>query len=256
MMQRRDLIASLALGTVMTPRAGRSQTARKVYHIGIMGLRPTSDLVGPKPHSPSTRAFLEGMRNLGYVYGEHFVTEPRGADGRPERLSALAAELVDLRVDVIVAAGPALAALKQMTNTIPIVMAAVYDPVTSGFVKSLARPGGNFTGLSFGGRDLHAKRLELLKEIVPDESSVGVVWEGEAGSWQTTETAARSRDGSCCRSRSMALMESTRPSGRPPRRESAAYSCLPRPPSSSMPNRLRGWRQSIGFPPSMSCGDS
>ena len=193
MMQRRDLLASLALGTLMTPRAGRSQNARKVYRIGIMGLRPTSDLVGPKPRSPSTKAFLEGMRDLGYVYGEHFVTEPRGADGRPERLAALAAELVGLQVDVIVAAGPALAALKQMTTTIPIVMAAVYDPVASGFVKSLARPGGNITGLSFGGRDLHAKRLELLKEIVPGESSVGVVWEGEAGGWQTTQTAAHAR---------------------------------------------------------------
>jgi putative ABC transport system substrate-binding protein len=192
-MQRRGLIASLALGTLMTPGAGRSQTARKVYRIGIMGLRPTSDLVGPEPRSPSTQAFLDGMRKLGYVYGENFVTEPRGADGRPERFPALAAELVGLQVDVIVASGPALPALKQTTSTIPIVMAAVDDPVSSGFVQSLARPGGNITGLSFGGRDLHAKRLELLKEIVPGVALVAVIWQGSVPGWQAAETAAGAR---------------------------------------------------------------
>src|SRR4249919_3047125 len=108
MMRRRSLISSLALGILMAPADGRSQPTRKVYRIGIIGLRPTSDLVGPEPRSPSTKAFLDGMRRLGYVYGESFVTEPRGADGRPERLPAIVAEMVNLQVDVIVASGPAL----------------------------------------------------------------------------------------------------------------------------------------------------
>ena len=193
MMQRRRLISSVALGILMAPGDGSSQPARKVYRIGIIGLRPTSDLVGSEPRSPSTKAFLDGMRRLGYVYGENFVTEPRGADGRPERLPAIAAEMVNLQVDVIVASGPALPALKQATATIPIVMAAVDDPVSSGYVRGLARPGGNITGLSFGGRDLHAKRLELLKEIVPGVAPVAVIWQGSVPGWQAADTAARAR---------------------------------------------------------------
>ena len=103
------------------------------------------------------------MRELGYVYGEHFVTEARGADGRSERFPALAAELVGLQLDVIVAAGNALPALKQATSTVPIVMAAVNDPVLSGYVKSLARPGGNITGLSFGGVELHRQATRVAQ---------------------------------------------------------------------------------------------
>jgi putative ABC transport system substrate-binding protein len=122
------------------------------------------------------------------------VSEPRGADGRPERFPALAAELVGLQVDVIVAVGFALPALKQATSTIPIVMAAASDPVSSGFVQSLARPGGNMTGMSFGGRELHGKRLEMLKELVPGAAPVAVLWErGGLLNWQAAETAARAR---------------------------------------------------------------
>jgi putative ABC transport system substrate-binding protein len=190
---RRALIVSAAGSMLTASRVGRAQPARKVYRIGILGLRPTSDLVGPEPRSPSTKAFLRGMRELGYVYGEDFVTEPRGADGKPERFPTLANELIGLQMDVIVAAGPALPTLKRANSTIPIVMAAVDDPVSTGYVQSVARPGGNITGLSFGGRELHGKRLELLKELVPGAAPVAVLWEGSRPGWQAAEAAARAR---------------------------------------------------------------
>ena len=104
------------------------------------------------------------------MYGEHFVTEPRGGESRPDRYRALAAELVRLQVDVIVASGPMLPALKQATSTIPVVMGGGEDPVGQGLVQSLGRPGGNFTGLSNQSVDTSAKRLELLKELVPGQS--------------------------------------------------------------------------------------
>ena len=192
-MQRRVIAAGLALATISFPSLVRAQSLHRPYRIGILGLRPTGDLVGPRPRSSSTTAFLSRMLELGYTYGEHFVTEPRGADGRPERFAALATELVSQKVDLIVAAGPALPALKKATSTIPIVMAAVDDPVVSGYVESLARPGRNFTGLSFGGRELHGKRLELLKEVVPGEAMVAALWEGSSQAWQAAEAAARER---------------------------------------------------------------
>ena len=104
-------------------------------------------MVGPQPRG-TTKALLDALRELGYVWGEHFVTEVRGGEGKPERFPSLAAELVRLQVDVIVAAGPTLSALKQTTSTIPVVMAVSGDPVGEGLVESLARPGRNFTGLS------------------------------------------------------------------------------------------------------------
>jgi len=109
------------------------------------------------------------LRELGYVYGEHFVTEPRGGEGKPERFPALAAELVRRQVDVIVSAGPPamLAAVKQATSTIPVVTTGSGDPVRYGFAQSLARPGGNITGLSLQIPETTGKRMELLKELVP-----------------------------------------------------------------------------------------
>src|SRR5713101_2078244 len=107
---------------------------------------------------------------------KHFVTEPREPQGKPERFPALAAELVRLQVDVIVAAGPALPALKQATSTIPIVMGGAGDPVGEGFVQSLGRPGGNFTGLSLQLIETTGKRLELLKELVPGAAPVAALW--------------------------------------------------------------------------------
>ena len=117
LMNRRALLGSLALATLARPCAALAQPARKVYRIGILGSGTTSDMIGPQPPNPSTSWLLRGLRELGYVYGEHFVTEPRGTEGRPERFPSLAAELVRLPVDVIVS-GPGLPALKQATSTI------------------------------------------------------------------------------------------------------------------------------------------
>src|SRR5712692_54723 len=194
-MDRRAFIGSLALGTLAAPRAARAQSARKVYRIGLLSVIHTaSDMIGPQPRAPQVNALLRGLRELGYVYGEHFVTEPRGGEGGPERVPGLAAELVRLHVDVIVAAGPTLDALKQANTTIPIVMGGSIDPVGLGFVQSLGRPGGNFTGLSTQSVETTGKRLELLKELVPTAALVAVLWErGRPLPWQAAEAAARER---------------------------------------------------------------
>src|SRR4029453_19340202 len=146
------------------------------------------------PRSPSAKAFLRGMRELGYVYGEHFVTEPRGVEGKPDRFPSLATELVRLQVDVIVAAGGAVQALKQATSTIPIVMAAASDPVGSGYVQSLGRPGGNVTGLSLQSEETIGKRLEIIRELVPTATLVAVLWDPTTlGYWKAAEAAARTQ---------------------------------------------------------------
>lgn len=153
--------------------------------------------MGPEPRgAPSIEAFLRRLRELGYVYGEHFVTEARGGENSPERFPGLAAELVRLTVDVIVASGPTLFALKKATSTIPCVMAAAQDPVDEGLVRSLGRPGGNFTGLSLQTVETFGKRLELLKELVPSSAPVGVLWDQTTfnlRSWAVAEAAARQR---------------------------------------------------------------
>jgi putative ABC transport system substrate-binding protein len=125
--------------------------------------------------SANTEAFQQGLRDLGYIEGKNIVIERRFAEGNRDRLRALAAELVRLKVDVIVASGGGdTRAAKEATATIPIVMAQTDDPVASGFVASLARPGGNITGLSTLSPELSGKRLELLKEVVPKLSRVAV----------------------------------------------------------------------------------
>ena len=191
-MDRRTFIGSLALGALAAPRVVLAQPARRVARIGILSLGATSDLVGPRPRSPSINAFLRGLHELGYVYGEHFVIEPRGIEGKPERFPSAAAELVRLQLDVIVAAGAAVPALKQATSTIPIVMAAAGDPVGSGYVQSLGHPGGNVTGLSLQSVETAGKRLEMLKELVPAATPVAVVWDRTTRDyWQAAEVAAR-----------------------------------------------------------------
>ena len=134
------------------------------------------------------------MRELGYVYGEHFMTEPRGADGKPEHFPTLANELIGLQMDVIVAAGLALPALKRANSTIPIVMAAVDDPVSSGVRPKPCMPGREHHGAELGGRELHGKRLELLKELVPGAAPVARPLRGVSRpGWQAAEAAARAR---------------------------------------------------------------
>jgi putative ABC transport system substrate-binding protein len=153
-----------------------------------------AEMAGPQPTAPPVAALLAGLRELGYAYGEHFVTEPRSPVGQTERFPALVAELIDLRVDVIVAAGPALAAIKQATSTVPVVMAGAEDPVGLGVVKTLARPGTNFTGLSNQAVEATVKKLELLKELVPGVAPVAVLWDaGSRLSWQAVEASARRR---------------------------------------------------------------
>lgn len=206
MVLRRKLLFGSASAILMGKRASvagltafaqsetvSAQRSGKVYKIGILGLRPTSDLVGPDPASPSTRAFLRGMRELGYSYGDQFVTEARGGGGNPE-FSALVDQVVRVPVDVIVAAGPAIKAARQATSSIPIVMTASSDPVAEGLVQDLRRPGGNITGFSLQSTETAGKALEILKEFVPGTNDVAIVWsKSGVASWQATETAARQR---------------------------------------------------------------
>ena len=162
---------TLVLGGLFSPVATGAQEAAKIARIGYLTTNLAANL-------HSREAFLEELRDLGYVEGRNVVIEYRDAEGKPERLPALAAELVALKVDVIVA-GATLAALaaKQATRTLPIVFATAGEPVTDGLVTSLARPGGNVTGLSLLAPELVGKRLELLKQAVPGVSRVAVLWQ-------------------------------------------------------------------------------
>ena len=166
--------------------------------------QPTKDprigyVTGASLFANTTRheAFRQGLRELGYVEGKNIVIDWRSAEEKLDRLPALAAELVRLKVDIIVTGGSSpTRAAKEATTTIPIVMAQDADPVGSGFVASLARPGGNITGLSTLAPDLNGKRLELLREIVPKLSRVAVLGTstqpGNAQSLKEVELAAKS----------------------------------------------------------------
>jgi putative ABC transport system substrate-binding protein len=169
MMDRRTFLGTLTGGLLAAPLAAGAQQADRMARIGYLG----RDLV---PHLHE--AFLQGLRDLGYVEGRNVVIEYRDAEGKPERLPALAAELVALKVDVIVAPTTVAAlAAKQATRTLPIVFPVAADPVTSGLVASLARPGGNVTGLSNLAPELVGKGLEQLKQAVPGVSRVAVLWQ-------------------------------------------------------------------------------
>jgi putative ABC transport system substrate-binding protein len=159
-MKRREFIAGL--GALAWPLAARAQQPAKLPTIGFLGPN-TSSL-----DSPRVGAFVQRLRELGRIDGRNVAIEYRWAEGRTERLSEFAAEFVRLKVDVIVtSATPPVIAAKQATSIIPIVFAAVGDPVGTGLVTSLARPGGNVTGLSLQATDLAGKRLDLLREVVP-----------------------------------------------------------------------------------------
>jgi putative ABC transport system substrate-binding protein len=168
------LISTLALGLLAGPLPAEAQQAGKVYRIGFIDYRFRSTTTDPR-HI----AFRQGLRELGYVEGQNYVIEYRSAKGKRERLPEVAAELVRLKVDVIVTSGspPAIRAAKRATRTIPIVVpGGAADPVKAGFVMSLARPGGNITGLTGLIAGLHPKRLELLKEAFPRISRVAIIW--------------------------------------------------------------------------------
>ena len=170
----RPLVALLVtLGFLLVALPAAAQTPAKAPRIGL--LHPFSP---PPPSASDARAeaLRQGLHDLGYVEGQTFVLEIRYAAGSEERLRDLAAELVQLQVDVLVAPGAAASrAAQHATRTIPIVMAGTFDPVGGGFVASLAQPGGNITGLSYLGDELHGKRLELLKETVPQSTRIAVL---------------------------------------------------------------------------------
>jgi putative tryptophan/tyrosine transport system substrate-binding protein len=167
-----------------------AQQTKKVPRIGFLAT------VSPSSISDRVEAFRQGLRELGYVEGENIVIEWRYAEGKADRLPGLAAELVRLKVDIIVTTGPVpTRSAKTATSTIPIVMTNDPDPVADGFIASLARPGGNVTGLAALTSELSGKRLEFLKEIVPRLSRVAVLrvpnYPGNAQAFRETELAAR-----------------------------------------------------------------
>jgi putative ABC transport system substrate-binding protein len=169
--KRRKLVIALGSGALTVPFVSFAQQG-KVWRIGILSQRSRPTSLDADIHI----AFIRGMQGLGYVEGKNLVIEWRFAENRTELLPVLAAELVALKVDVIVSqanAGPL--ALQKATSTIPIVMLSASDPVGSGLIKSLARPGGNITGLSTINGDLSPKRLELLRDMVPNLFNVAVL---------------------------------------------------------------------------------
>ena len=178
--------------TVVAPPAwllaAGAQPATKVFRIGYLGLEPSS--------SPYLDAFRAGLRRLGYVEGQNITIESRFAEGQANRLPALASELAALKVDVIVGRTSTVArAAKEASATIPIVVGVSGDPVEGGLVSSLARPGGNITGMTYLQPDLAGKRLQLLREISPRLTRVAVLMnrnhDGENQEWREMDTAAR-----------------------------------------------------------------
>jgi len=164
------IIIALVLGALLGSLPSEAQQPKKVPRIGFQSA------ASPAALSARTEAFRQGLRELGYVEGKNIVIEERYAEGKLDRLKDFAAEFVRLKVDVIVTAAPSSTrAAKEATSTIPIVMAFDNDPVANGLVASLARPGGNITGLSTLAPEISGKQLELLKEIVPRLSHVAVL---------------------------------------------------------------------------------
>jgi putative tryptophan/tyrosine transport system substrate-binding protein len=196
-MRRRDFIALIGGAAAARPFGARAQQATKIPQIGVLSLGR-----GDKSDASLTTldAFVSALRELGYTEGQNIAFDRKFADGDANKLSRLAQELVDSRVDAIaVLATPAARAVKQVTSSIPIIAIAMADPVEDELVTSLARPGGNVTGTAFLGPELVSRRLQLLKEIVPRLSRVVVLWHPRAYGERTMasmlkeiESAARS----------------------------------------------------------------
>jgi ABC-type uncharacterized transport system substrate-binding protein len=186
MITRRSFLCGLTLGRLAAPLGAPAQQPGKVVRLGLLGL------FAPELGSRSVAAVREGLGELGWHEGQNMHLEQRYASGKRDQLETLAAELVQRRVDIIVAFGTdATRAARGATSSIPIVMGAVSDPVASGFVTSLARPGGNVTGTSLLQTDLVGKQLQLLKEVVPRASRIGVISLGDPGpSMKEAEAAA------------------------------------------------------------------
>jgi len=190
-MRRREFITLLGGATVTWPAAARAQRDGKLRTVGFLNTGTAT------AQGPWTAAFAGQLRELGWIEGRNITLEVRWADGRRERSAEIAAEFVQRKVDVIVTTGAAVPAAKQATSIIPIVFAVANDPVGTGYVTSLARPGGNITGLSLQSADLAGKRLELLQELVPGLGRLAIM--GVSGNLSVVletrelEAAARTR---------------------------------------------------------------
>ena len=186
-MKRREFITLLGGTAVTWPLAARAQQqAGRVYRIGYQSIAPR------EPTRHFIKAFEDGLRSLGYRVGDNVAIEYRFADGQMDRLPALAAELVQLGVDIIVATGinPSAVAAMNATTAIPIVVTSSIDPVSTGLVASLARPGGNVTGLTAdAGGEILGKRFELLKETLPNLSRLGILFNQDVASIRNRQTA-------------------------------------------------------------------
>ena len=169
---RRVAAATTLVAALFAPLAADAQRPTRVYRLVYLGVTPITPAT-----QPNWDAMVEGLRERGYVVGQNLVLESRWSHGSDEKLAALAKEIVDLKFDVILTAGASVRPAKEATNTIPIVMVQVEDPVGGGLVASLARPGGNITGSTNLSEGLAAKRLQLLKEVVPAASRVAVIFD-------------------------------------------------------------------------------
>jgi putative tryptophan/tyrosine transport system substrate-binding protein len=181
------LVVAVLLAVGVTAEA---QQPKKVPRIGFLGGASASS------YTARIDAFRQGLIELGYAQGKNIVIEYRYADGKADRLPALAADLVGLKLDVIVVANtPSILAVKKASATIPIVFVSIADPVASGLVASLARPGGNITGLTILGPELSGKRLELLKEVLPNVTRVALLWNSanpaQEPIWRESQAAAQ-----------------------------------------------------------------
>ena len=191
MIGRRAFIGTLTGGLLAVPLAADAQQAGKVYRIGML------ERTSPGTNAANLEAFRRGLRELGYVEGKNLVIEYRSADGRDERYAALATELIRLNVDLILTRGtPAALAAKNATATIPVVITGLADPVGHGIVASLAHPGGNITGVSAIVTELYAKRVELLRELLPRAARIAALLNMNSPAlppaWKEIEAAARS----------------------------------------------------------------
>jgi len=178
MISRRRCITAVVSGVVAATLTAAAQTPGTVHRIALVfTTSPVSEMAGAEPSNSSARAFARELRALGYVEGRNLVIERRSAEGSPDRYPAIMAELVRLSVDVMVTvANPATRAATQATSTIPIVFVGITDPIGRGVVASLARPGGNVTGLTdAAGQQIEAKWLQLLKDAIPRVSRVAVL---------------------------------------------------------------------------------
>src|SRR5262245_31464284 len=187
-MKAKILVYALPVLILATIHVAEAQQASKAYLIGFLSTNP--------PETHAWDALLDGLRERGYIEGQNIVFERRFSEGKVERFPEFAAEMVRLKADIIiVTTTPAALAAKNASQTIPIIIPTALDPVGAGLVASLARPGGNITGLSALAPELSGKRLELLKEIVPGLTRVAVLWNpanpSNASVWKETQAAAR-----------------------------------------------------------------